>query len=91
MWRGKDTKIRLRTYRIGMEDISKWTSEQYDAEVANLGGMYSARQDQRSGDILPDDPHWTPNIDQAIAELETKLKEYEERRTIMVAIYELPD
>lgn len=60
-----------------MEQINKWTSEQYDAEVANLVGMYSARQDQLSGMILPDDPYWTPNIDKAIAELEIKIKEYE--------------
>ncbi|UTZ36264.1 hypothetical protein HB763_05985 [Vibrio campbellii] len=60
-----------------MDQIKKWTSEQYDAEVANLGGMYSARQDQLSGVILPDDPQWTPNIDKTIAELEIKINEYE--------------
>lgn len=60
-----------------MEQINKWTSEQYDSEVANLVGMYSARQDQLSGMILPGDPYWTPNIDKAIAELEIKIKEYE--------------
>lgn len=60
-----------------MDQINKWTSEQYDAEVANLVGMYSARQDQLSGMILPDDPYWTPNIDKAIAELEIQIKEYE--------------
>ncbi|BDP33381.1 hypothetical protein P3602_24435 [Vibrio parahaemolyticus] len=59
-----------------MDQAKKWTSEQYDAEVANLAGMYSARQDQLSGVILPDDPYWTPNIDKAIAELEIKIKEW---------------
>lgn len=65
-----------------MEQIKKWTSEQYDAEVANLVGMYSARQDQLSGVILPDDPYWTPNIDKAIAELEIKIKEYKTKNGV---------
>ncbi|EKO3791019.1 hypothetical protein HAR83_000367 [Vibrio metschnikovii] len=60
-----------------MGQVKKWTSEQYDAEVANLIGIYSARQDQLSGVILPDDPYWTPHIDKAIAELEINIKEYE--------------
>lgn len=69
-----------------MEQIKKWTSEQYDAVVASLIGMYSARQDQLSGVILPDDPYWTPNIDKTIAELEIKIKEYETKNG--VTLYE---
>lgn len=60
-----------------MEQVNEWTSEQYEAEVASLAGLYSARQDQLTGIILPNDPYWTPNIDKAIAELEIKIKEYE--------------
>ena len=65
--------------RFEMETAERWTSEKYESEVANLVGMYSARQDQISGVILPDDPYWTPNIDKAIAELEIKLKEFESK------------
>lgn len=46
--------------------------------------MYSARQDQRSGVISPNDPYWTPNIDNVIAELEIKIKEYETKNGLTI-------
>jgi len=66
-----------RSHKDKMKPTIKLTAEQYDAESANLAGMYQARLDQLSGTILPDDPYWTPNIEKAIAELEITLIEYE--------------
>lgn len=67
-----------------MEPANKWTSDIYDAEVANLVGMYQARQDQLSGMILPDDPYWTPNINKAIPELEIQIKKYETKHGLVI-------